>query len=182
MAFLESPWPILSLGVSVEVLLLIVLLWTRRGVLLVWMFGAACVVGAGLLVEWLVVTDREAVCNAVNDGAAAAERNDLNRLLEHIAPSARSVRDDARRVMERAEITMVRIKDLRVRVQRDASPRKATALFTVVGQGNDRRGEMPYRAMICKAKVDFRKEGDRWLAVGYELEDLDLQKELRGGR
>ncbi|MEN6406230.1 MAG: hypothetical protein ABFC77_07155 [Thermoguttaceae bacterium] len=182
MAFLESPWPILSMGVSVEVLLLIVLCWTRRGVLLGWMLGAACIVGAGLLVEWLVVTDREAVCDAVSDCAAAAERNDLNRLLDHIAPSARSLRDETRQVMGRVEVTMLRIKDLKVNVQRDASPRKAKAVFTVIGQGSDRRGEMPYRATVCKATVNFRKEGDRWLVFSYQVDDLDLQKELRGGR
>ena len=59
--FLESLWPILSIGIAVEAVLAIALLVTRRGMLLWWMLGAAGFVLAGLLIEWLVVTDREAI-------------------------------------------------------------------------------------------------------------------------
>ena len=59
--FLESPWPILLIGIAVEAVLAVMLLRTGQGRLLWAMLGMAAVVLLGLAVERLVVTDREAV-------------------------------------------------------------------------------------------------------------------------
>ena len=44
----------------------------------------AGVVGAVLL-EWLIVTDREQIVSAIHDMKAAAERGDVQRLLDHVS-------------------------------------------------------------------------------------------------
>jgi hypothetical protein len=175
MILLESPWPILSFGITVEVVLLILLLATRRGVLLWWMLGAAALVMLGVLVEWMVVTDREAIDDALHDCAAALEANDVNRLLTHISPSAAQLRSEIRATMDRIEVTMMRISDLQIVVNRKADPRVAKAVFKAIGKGRDRKGEFPLdQAYGCKVIVNFRSEGDRWLATDYDLEDLKL--------
>ncbi len=174
MIFLESPWPILMVGIAVEAVLAIALLVTRRGMLLWWLLGTAGFVLLGLLVEWLVVTDREAIDDALHDCAAAVEANDVNRLLAHISPSAAPVRVDIRTVLERVEVLMARITDLEITVNRRSDPRVAKAVFNAIGKGRDRKGEFPTEPYSCKVIVNLRREGNRWLVAEYGFEDLKL--------
>ena len=55
----ESFWPIVALGVVVEVVLAIALVRTGRAMWLVAMGTVLALVVAGVAVEWLVVTERE---------------------------------------------------------------------------------------------------------------------------
>jgi hypothetical protein len=175
MMFLESPWPILALGITVEVVLAIALLVTRRGMLLWWMLGTAAFVMLGVLVEWMVVTDREAIDDALHDCAQALEANDRNRLLVHVSPSAKQLRSEVQTIMDRVVVTMMRISDMEITVNRNVDPRIARAAFKAIGKGRDRTGEFPLdQAYGCKVIVNFRREGDRWLATDYALEDLKL--------
>ncbi len=175
--FLESPWPVLIVGINVEAILAIALLVTRRGMLLGWMAGAAGAVALAVLLEWAVVTDREAISDAMYDCTAAAETNDAERLLGHISPAGASgpLHDEVRRMFERYEVTLARILDLQITVDRQADPRTAKAAFQVIGQGRDRRGEIflpgTYGGRLI---VNLRREGDRWLIIGYTAEDQPL--------
>jgi len=176
MVLLESPWPILSVALSIEVLLMVALLITRRGQLLWWMLGAAGLALLGLAVEWLVVTDREAIHDAMYDGAAACEANDLDRLLSHIAPSAQNVRSDAQLLLGRVEVTMARILEMEIRIDRQASPRAAKVFLKAIGKGRDRRGEFPFEAYAGKIAVQLQRLDGRWLVVDYTPEELQLPK------
>jgi hypothetical protein len=177
MYLLESPWPVISFGISIEVVLAILLLATRRGVLLGWMLGVAACVGLGVLVEWIVVTDREAIDDALHDCAAAIETNDVDRVLAHVSPRATSLQSEVREIMGRVEVSMMRIFDLEITVNRQADPRTAKSVFKAVGKGRDRKGEFPIeQAYKCKVTVNFRREGKQWFATDYEREDLDLPK------
>jgi hypothetical protein len=175
MVFLENPWPILSLGITVEVVLVILLIVTRRGVLLGWMLGTATVVGAGVLIEWLVVTDREAIDDALHSCAAAIEANDQAQLLSHVSPSATHLRQEIRGRMDRFEVSMMRISNLEITVNRKADPRVAKAVFTAIGKGRDRKGEYVLgQAYGGKVIVDFSCENGAWRATGYDIQDLKL--------
>jgi hypothetical protein len=172
--FLESPWPILLIGIAVEAVLAVLLWRTGQGRLLWTMLGVLGVVVVGWLVQWLVVTDREAIDNLLHDGAAAVEVNDINRVLRHISPSAKQVQADARLVLERVEVTKVRLIDLAIAVDRRAKPRVAKATFTAIGLGRDRKGEFPTANYGCQVIANLRREDGHWFVTDYRLEDLKL--------
>jgi hypothetical protein len=173
--FLESPWPILFIGIAVEAVLAIVLLRTGRVTALWGMIGVAAFVLLGLLVEWLVVTDHEAVQHTLDAAVAAVEANDIERLLSCIAPSAQQARKEARWVLDRVEVKMARINDLEIKINHLTSPPTATAKFQAIGTGRDRKGEFPYQTFAQKVTVELRQEKDaHWLVAGYNIEDLKL--------
>jgi hypothetical protein len=174
--FVESPWPFLLLGIAVQIVLAITLLVTRRGMWLWWMLGALGLMLAGELVQWLVVTDREAIRDTIYDSAAAAEANDLERLLSHISPTAVHIRSDARFILGRVEIQLVRVTDLKIAVDWKAHPRTAEATFNVIGRGRDRRGEVPQDVYGSKMVVHLRPEKGGWLVTDYRAEDLKLPR------
>jgi len=173
MFMLESPWPILFLGIAVEAVLATMLAQTRRGFLLWVMLGAAILTGAALAVERYVVTDREAVENVIDEAAAAILDENLERLLNCIAPSSEHVRADARFVFGRVRVQSLYLRDMVVEVDRGQEPPTAKVRFRALGQGNDRGGEFPYQAFNRHVRVDFRLEGDRWRIIDYEVEGLN---------
>ena len=172
--FLESPWPILFIGIAVEAVLAVVLLRTGRGAVLWGMIGAAAFVLLGLLVEWLVVTEREAVEHTLDACVAAVEANDVERLLSYISPSAQQARKEARWVLGRVQVEKARINDLEIKINRLTNPLTATARFEAIGTGRDRKGELPYQTFPARVTVELRQENARWLVAGYNIEDLKL--------
>ncbi len=85
-AFLESAWPALGLGLLALALLGVAWHNTRHRRLPHAMLGVVVAMLLLLLVQWLVVTDREAVANSLEEMAQALESNDLNRVMAHLAP------------------------------------------------------------------------------------------------
>jgi hypothetical protein len=175
MFFLESPWPILLIVIGVEAVLAVALLQTRRGYLLWAMIGVAAVGLVGLVVERLVVTDREAIENTLDAAVAAAEANDVGRLLDCISPTAENTRADARWMLSRVEVRSAYIHKLEITINQLTSPPTARAHFQVIGQGTDRKGEFPYQSYARAATVELRLEDDRWLVTGYDVEGLNLR-------
>ncbi|MEN6452339.1 MAG: hypothetical protein ABFC96_17750 [Thermoguttaceae bacterium] len=171
--FIESPWPWLLIGIIAETVLAILLSQTRRGVFLWAMLGVAAFVGAGLIVERLVVTDREGVEQTLDAAVAAAEANDINRLLPCISPSAESVRNQARMLLARVDVKSVWVRHLEIKIKRLTSPKTAEARFVATGQGNDRKGEAAYATYSAPVTMKFRLEGGRWLVIGYSVEGID---------
>jgi hypothetical protein len=90
--FLEDPMPIILFGIVAEAVLGIILLTTRRGVLLWAMAGVLVLVLAGVGLEWLVVTERERVEATVEGAAAAVRANDRQGLLQCLDPAAADAR------------------------------------------------------------------------------------------
>lgn len=174
MIFLESPWPILVIGIAVEAVLAMTLLRTGQGRVLGAMIGVAVFVLLGLLVERLVVTDREAVGDALDAAAAAVEANNLDRLLDCVSPKAEKTRKDSRYVLGLCEFQKARICDLEITVNRLTSPPTAKAKFRAIGQAKDRSGQIPYQGFARWVTVTMRKEGDRWMIGDYTVEDFQM--------
>ena len=61
--------------------------------------------GLTVLIDHLVVTDREQVQNVIYDAARQAEKNNLEAVIECISPSATKVRDEARRWIGQAKLS-----------------------------------------------------------------------------
>jgi hypothetical protein len=170
MIFLESPWPILVIGLAAEAILVVILVRTGRGVLLAAMAAVAVTVGIGLLVERLVVTDRKLVAHSIDAAAAALEANDLPRLLELLAPDAAETRQAASAALQAGEFIQVRIYGLEVAVVRTTSPPTAKATFNVIATGKDRRGMFDQQSLRpFPMIVRLRWESGRWLITGHEI-------------
>jgi len=176
MFLLESPWPILLTGIVVEAALALALLRTGRGRILWAMLGFGAIIAGGLLLERCVVTDREAVENCLDAIVAAAEANDINRLLENVSPKAGKVQVEARAVLSRVEVTKARLTDLETKINRLTSPPSAKVKFRVIGTGRDRMGEIPYQGFAEFLAVDLRLENGRWLVYDYSFENAELRK------
>ena len=173
-ALLESPWPILVIGIGVEAVLAVILLRTGRGWALWAMLGVGLLTFMGLGLERLVLTDREAVEDTLDACAAAVEANDLDRLLQYISPTAPKTQNDARFVLGEVEVRKARINNLEITVNRLTSPPTAKAKFRARGTGRDRKGEYPYQGYATKVVVNLRREGDRWRVADYTIEDPHL--------
>jgi hypothetical protein len=170
--FVESPWPILFIGIAVEAVLAFLLLQTGRGKFLIAMLGVAALVVVGLVVERLVVTDREAVENTLDAAVAAVKRNDLDGALACLSSSAKEARVFTRWVFGRVEFQEAHISELEVKVNRLTSPPSADAKFLAVGKGKDRKGEWLYQGFAQRVTLQLRLQGDRWLVTGYKIEDF----------
>jgi hypothetical protein len=172
--FTENPLPILICGAVVLLVLLVLLLKTGRGAILTAMLAVAVVMGLAVLIDRLVVTDREKIANVIYAGAAAAQRNDLEAVIDLISPDAAGVRAEARRWIGQgghARLDEVNITAMEVTLNRATNPPTGTARFRVFARGQviDREGTFggPYTEILT---VHFRREGDRWMVTGYERE------------
>jgi hypothetical protein len=170
--FVESPWPILFIGIGIEAVLAFLLLRTGLGKFLIAMIGVALLVVAGLIVERLVVTDREAVEQTLDTAVAAVRRNDLQGALNCISPSAQEPRRLTAMVFGWVHFEEAYIRRLEINVNRLTSPPSAQAKFQAIGRARDRRGEIPYEGFSRDVTLELRLEGGRWLVTGYEVEGL----------
>jgi hypothetical protein len=165
----EDPTTLIVAGALIEVLLGIGLFKSGRGVLALPMIGVLVLVGLGVLVERLVVTDREHVETALDGVCRALMANDVEGVLKHIDPEAGGIRSHVQSILPRAHITDARLYDVVIRVNHHTSPPSAQADFTgrVKGrfQGDGGGGEGP---VLRKFTVNFRQEGDNWLITDYE--------------
>ena len=168
----EDPKLVLTAGVLVELLLGVALFQTGRGVLGLVMLGVAVLVASLLLVERVVVTDREQVGDSLHRAAAAVEAGDIAAALCLVAPDAPlAVKTEVRRLTERFDVTKVKLNGLRIVVDKRANPPVARATLRVIVSARDRRGHSPYNNFIGTFAVDLRRDNDRWVVFDYERLD-----------
>lgn len=170
--FLESPLPILLVGIVAEAILGAILVSTRRGAVLWIMLAVLVLTGIGLLVERLVETENERITATLDGAAAALESNDLNRVTAFLSPVANQSRSRAAQVLGMVEFRSVALRGLQIEeVNRLTSPPTVKARFTVVLGFRDRTGSIPYEHYVVGLVVGLRKEGDRWLVTDHIEED-----------
>jgi hypothetical protein len=168
MTFLfENPWWIIFAGVIIEAVLGIVMFRSGRGALLWVMLGVLALTLLGVLIERLVVTDRERVEMTLDGITAALEANDLNRVLSYVAPEATQTRSRATWALGRIEVQSAGFYRLNITINRLTSPPTAKAAFFGHIAYRDRQGEIPYNNYGSRFVVDLRKEGDRWIVTGH---------------
>jgi hypothetical protein len=175
-AFLESPWP--ALGLAALALGLLGVAWhnTRHPRLIHGMFGVLALMLVLLLVQWLVVTDREAIANRLEGMAVALESNDLERVMAFLAPDGDRIRADARHYLPGVEVSDANVGgDLIVTVNRLTSPPSARATFTgrITAANRNPAERMPHDNFVKKFTLKLRQEpGGSWLVTDYEMGDL----------
>lgn len=165
----EDPTTLIVAGLLIEVLLGIGLVKSGRGALVLPMIGVLVLVGLGVLVERLVVTDREQVEAALDGVCGALMANDVEGVLSHIDPQAAGVRSNVQSIVPRARITDARLYDLVIRVNRHTNPPSAQADFMGRVRGNFRsEGGDADVPVLRRLTVDFHQEGQRWLITDYQ--------------
>lgn len=165
--FIESPWPSLALGFSLEVILAIALVRTARAAIIAAMVVVLAVTGGLLALERIVVTEREEVENALGAVADALESNDVSTVLAAFSPDCPRL-GEVKSALSRFTVREAHIGgDLEVRINRLTSPPSAATYFTGQVDGRDARGEFPYEHMIRKFKVTLHKRGGKWLIADY---------------
>lgn len=170
----EDAWSILLAGLALSAVLLVLLVQTGRAVLLAIMLGVLSITGALLLVEWWVVTPTEQIRDVLYDAAEGVHRNDVNRVLQHIAPDAASLRREVHNRLSRAEILEARITS-RPKVQFDQRgiAHEATARFFARVRARDTRSSLPMRQYVGQFTVHLARDRGRWLIRSYKLGTLE---------
>ncbi len=171
--FLESPWPWIFLGIVAEAVLAAILVTTRQGRLLWGMLGVLGVAVAGLVVERLVVTEREQVAATMEGIVAALNANALDTLLSrYVAPDAGVTRGRASWALERIEIQRANYHNLRVEVNHLTSPTTAIAEFDGGVDFRDRKGEFPYGHYRAHFVVELELRDGQWLVTDHVEYDM----------
>jgi hypothetical protein len=170
--FFENPWRIVSIGIAVEAVLTFLLFQTGRGKILWAMIAVALLTAAGVIVERLVVTDREAVENTLDAAVDAVKADNEKQLLACIAPSAKSPQEDAAWVLKRVTVEEAYLSGLKITVNRSTNPPTAEAKFLAVGSATLKGGLVAHERYATHVTVRLRQEGGRWLVVDYAIEDV----------
>ncbi len=179
---LESPWPILIVGLVLETLLAIALFQTRRGKLLWAMGGVALLVLVGVLIEHNTITDTKRVRQTLEEVAAGLKANKAELVYACIVPgpdggAARGKTDWALGIAEFHEFS---IRNLDVTFNYQTSPPTAQAKFTVTVRGKARGGDYLGAGEITqfvRIEIELRKQSGRWLVCGNPKHDV---RELGG--
>jgi len=180
MWLLEEPMVICFVAILLLVPLVIAFVQTGRlGVLFATMGVLLIVIGL-LIVEYVVVTEKESVEIALNKISFDLMSNDLDAILRHVDPLATKIVQRAKANLPRVEIhdvkitSRVEVKMLRLRGMRP----KATAEFYGVIQGSDLgRGVQNYEYRRMFVVTMIRDEDTRWLVV-----DLQERNPISGAR
>ena len=169
---LENPTALLLTGGTIAAVL--IFFWLQTGhrrllqLLLVVVVGTAAL----LALESVVKTNRETVAETLHEIARLVELNEDDRALEYLHGSAATSRAHAERVLEKYEFERVRIKrNLKIVVDGEASPKRATATFnSVVALTHGTAGVRAHQPVAQFLTVELVQEGDRWFVTHFRHE------------
>ena len=165
----EDPTMTIVLGGMVIAVLAVALFKTGRGVFLFAMLGAILVVAALVLVEHLIVTEREKVYQTIFDVAAAFEANDRDAVRSFIAPQSRQISRDADRLLSIVKIEEVKITDgPQISIDDYTSPPTADVELVAIAYGTSTVGG--FRPAPTRLYVTLRLQDGRWLVESYRSE------------
>jgi hypothetical protein len=167
----DNPIPLFILGLLAQIVLGAILWQTGRGGVMYAMIVLGIVSVALIVAEIVIVSPTEEIADTLAEIAAALETNKPENVLAYIAPDKRSLRDDATQQLKRVQIREAVITgDLRVAfgASADSQPPTATASFNARIKAKFLKDTSPYEQVIQRFTVNFRKEDDRWLVIGYQ--------------
>jgi hypothetical protein len=168
----ESPLPLLLLGLVLLAGCTVGWLKTAdKRLILGALLGLLIAVG-GIIIERMVVTDREQIERVIYAVAADVQAGRIEEAVSHINPDSAELRDRAR-----TELRLYRVSDIRVKrpiemtVRPEREPTHATAEFNVVVTGGDGCGTIQNQNVPRFLIVHFVKKDGRWYADDYEHHD-----------
>jgi len=115
-----------------------------------------------VIVERLVVTERERVEAAIRGCARAVERNDTRGAAAFVSDSATDIRRRALYWMDRLEFSEVSLRGMEITINDLTSPPTAEATFHATVQYSDRRGELGWGTYPADYVVELVLEDGAW--------------------
>lgn len=184
---LESPAPAIAIGGFLAVCALVVFLSRRTLGPLVALALVLALTGGMLVVERVVLTDREEVEAAVAGVLAAVEANDVEGVVRWIDPQDEAIVRDARALMPIVNVERARaMGGVAVDVQPGASTAQAQSKFRAMFNGTSREGGAPI-GYFDDVEISWeRREGGGWLIIGYTVyykgQPIDAVSSARSNR
>jgi len=165
---LEDPVPICAVGAVLATICGLAFLARRNLPSLMALVGVVLASLLLVLVEQLVVTDREEVETAVDELMLAIEENDLPAVVATIDPAAVEVRSDAESLMPQVRIEDTGSSSLRVEVNTDAEGTTAVAKFRGKVDGiHKSSGQRVF--YFEEVHLFWIKRDQRWLVTDYRV-------------
>lgn len=165
---LEDPWPAAVCGLLV--MATCAAGWFVSGTR-AWLAGVAIAAGIMLgliIIERLVVTDREELEPLFLQAAADLAAGDAPAVLAFVDPAQMVLRNRIRQELQRARITDLRITRLRIEVDTNQTPKTATAEVEASVGIKDRSGALPFDQILPRATVKLHKPADTWFITSFE--------------
>lgn len=168
----ESPFPAIFIGIVLLAVLGVALVQTGRGVLVFWMAGVVALTGLMLGGEWLVVTEREEVEQALDGLQAAVVAGDSDAALAYVSPKPDTdrLRALAQTGMQDVNVDTFKIRSLSIEVRSLSG--EAVAEFDGTFQGTHRSLGPGTWARRFQFKYRRDSEDGPWLL--YEVRHRDL--------
>jgi hypothetical protein len=152
--------------------------------------GALLLLIAGLIVERLVVTDREAIRATLAQMAHDVQNNNRRAIVEHIYSGAPQLKRQVEAELRNYHFTECRITKIHtIDVDDHIEPRSAIVEFNVIGSGSSEKdsiGELEHVPRWVQLQM-IREKNGRWTVAEYRHESpeqmlFDHSKEGPQGR
>ncbi len=170
---LEDPLPVLFVGLLVEALLGLAFFNTKRWEILVAIAAVALGLAAAVVIEAVVVTEREQV-EAQLDAGVRARWPTIERQCSALSPQRPLLPGIGQEVVLQAiKFNWIRLRDLQISINRLTVPPTAEARFRAAFQFEDRTGVYPYRYDEVGLVVELTLTDAGWLVTDHiELSEV----------
>jgi len=163
---LENPVPSVLIGGLTAAMLGSGWLRTGRNWLLCLTIAAILLTVGAVVLERIVLTDRERIAVTIHEIADLVEQNEIDAALEYAYSGSPEVRNHGSSELRQYDFHEVDIKhNLRIEVFPDHIPPKAEATFNVLVVITTRDG--PFRALRFVEVTFFKEEDGQWRVGAY---------------
>jgi hypothetical protein len=168
----EQPLVIAIAGIVVGIAIGVAWSSTGRKELLFALGAVVVFTIAGLIVERMVVTDREAIEQTLVEIARDVQSNDVRAVVRHIHPGAPEIVRQAEAEMPNYEFTECRITKVHtIDIDASAEPRSAIVEFNVIASGSFSQGDISVADTKIPRWVQLhmvREKDGRWTVQDYK--------------
>jgi hypothetical protein len=179
----ENPIAIAVAGALAATLAAVVFLARRTPGPLIALIAIAAITATMLIVERVVVTDREAVEASLEEVLAAIEANNVERVLAWIDPASARVRADVEALMPIVKVKTANAAAVDVDI---STPQNANCEFRAYLQGVHGSSGVPLIYVNQRVDLHWVKRADRWLISSYiayyEDQPINAVLSARGNR
>ena len=164
---LESPLPIAVVGGLLATLALIVYFARRTGATFAALIAVIALTILLLVVERVVLTERERVEVALATMLDAIEANDLAGATALVDPAAAQIRRDIEALMPLMRVEAANSAAEQITLDEAAQPPTATSQFQAYLRALHQKSGLPVAYVNQRVDLHWVKRGDRWLLEDY---------------
>jgi hypothetical protein len=164
--FTEDPTFVIICGTIISLALLIALIKTGRVLFIAWLVLAVVITVGLVFLERAIVTDREKIEIVLAEGADALSKNNIPRAVSLVSPSQAKIVASIQNQTKRIKFSECFIITQNIELEKLNPPSHGTAVIT--GKISV-EGAFPYSGPI-KVKLNFVREGEKWLIEDYEVQ------------